>query len=327
MTTRRQFNLALLATGGSVLAPRASAADAWPSRLIHFVVPFPPAGSNDVIGRVMADKLSKALGVTVVVENKAGAGGTIGAAAVAKAAPDGYTIMIGYIGNLGYAPTIYGNLPYDPVTSFEPVSLVAKVPNVLVVNPSLPIHSVAKLIAYTKANPGKMAFSSGGNGSAAHIGMAYLCHEAGISMVHVPYRGTAPSIADLIAGQVQVTMTGWPGAGGFVKSGRLRAIGVSSLTRVPYAPDIPTIAESGLPGFEAVQWYGIVAPAGTPAPIVARLNKEIAGMLESPELTKYLVNDGALAMRSSPEEFRSYIKSEIARWRKVIDDAGIPHAS
>jgi len=312
---------------GSLLAPRSFAADAWPSRLIRFVIPFPPAGANDVIGRIMADKLSKALGVTVVVENKPGAGGTIGAAAVAKADPDGYTIMIGYIGNLGYAPTIYGNLPYDPVTSFEPVSLVAKVPNVLVVNPSLPIHNVAELIAYTKANPGKMTYSSGGNGTAAHIGMAYLCHETGISMVHVPYRGTAPSITDLISGQVQVTMTGWPGAGPFVKSGQLRAIGMSSLVRVPYAPEIPTIAESGVPGFEAVQWYGIVAPAKTPEPIVARLNREIAGMLNAPDLASYLTNEGALATRSTPEEFRAYMKSEIARWRQVINDAGIPRAS
>ena len=279
MITRRDFNLAALAAGGSMLAPAAMAQDNWPSRLIRFVVPFPPGGANDVIGRVMADKLSKALGATVVVENKPGAGGTIGAAAVAKSDPDGYTIMIGYIGNLGYAPTIYSNLPYDPATSFAPVSLVAKVPNILVVNPTLPIYSVKDLIEYAKSRPGKMAYSSGGNGTAAHIGMAYLCHAAGLSMVHVPYRGTAPSITDLISGQVQVTMTGWPGAGPFVKSGQLRAIGVSSSMRVPYAPDVPTIAEFGLPGFEAVQWYGIVAPAKTPAPIVERLNKEIGNML------------------------------------------------
>jgi tripartite-type tricarboxylate transporter receptor subunit TctC len=327
MITRRNFNLATLALGGSALAPAAFAQDQWPSRLIRFVIPFPPAGANDVIGRVMADKLSKALGATVVVENKAGAGGTIGAAQVAKAEPDGYTIMIGYIGNLGYAPTIYGNLPYDPVTSFEPVSMVAKVPNVLVVNPSLPIHSVKELVAYSKAHPDKMAYSSGGNGTAAHIGMAYLCHETGMKMVHVPYRGTAPSVTDLISGQVQVTMTGWPGAGPHVKAGKLRAIGMSSLIRVPYAPEIPTIAESGVPGFEAVQWYGIVAPAKTPEPIVTRLNREIAGMLNSPDLASYLTNEGALAMRSSPEEFRAYMKSEIARWRKVITDAGIPRAS
>src|SRR5262249_24925565 len=249
MTTRRQLSFSMLAAGGSLLAPRAFAADTWPSRPIHFVVPFSPAGSNDVIGRVMADKLSKTLCVTVVVASKPGARGTPRAAAVTKPDPAGYPVMIGYIGNLGYAPTIYGNLPYDPVTGFEPVSLVAKVPNVLVVNPLLPIHNVAELIAYTKANPGKMAYSSGGNGTAAHIGMAYLCHETGLSMVHVPYRGTAPSITDLISGQVQVTMTGWPGAGPFVKSGQLRAIGVSSLVRVPYAPEIPTIAEAGVPGF------------------------------------------------------------------------------
>ncbi|MCC6887067.1 MAG: tripartite tricarboxylate transporter substrate binding protein [Hyphomicrobiales bacterium] len=326
MITRRDFNLATVAIGGGALGPRAFAQESWPSRLIKLVVPFPPGGANDVIGRIMADKLSKALSATVVVENKPGAGGTIGAAAVAKSDPDGYTIMIGYIGNLGYAPTIYGALPYDPVASFAAVSMIAKVPNVLVVNPALPIHSVKELIEYTRANPGKMAYSSGGNGTAAHIGMAYLCHETGLSMVHVPYRGTAPSVTDLISGQVQVTMTGWPGSGPFVRAGKLRAIGVSSSTRVPYAPELPTIAET-VPGFEAVQWYGIVAPARTPASIVARLNREIGGMLESPELSKHLTNEGALATRSSPEEFQSHIKAEIARWRKVIIDAGIPRAS
>jgi tripartite-type tricarboxylate transporter receptor subunit TctC len=331
MITRRDFNLAALATGGSLLAPAAMAQnktqDNWPSRLIRFVVPFPPGGANDVIGRVMADKLAKALNATVVVENKPGAGGTIGAAAVAKSEPDGYPIMIGYIGNLGYAPTIYSNLPYDPATSFAPVSLVAKVPNVLVVNPKLPIHSVKDLIDYAKKNPGKMAYSSGGNGTAAHIGMAYLCHAAGLKMVHVPYRGTTPSVTDLIAGQVQVTMTGWPGAGPFVKSGQLRAIAVSSSVRVPYAPDLPTIAEAGVPGFEAVQWYGIVAPAKTPAPIIERLNKEIGGMLDSPDLAKYLTNEGALAEKSTPAQFTAFMKAEIERWRKIIIDSGIQRAS
>jgi tripartite-type tricarboxylate transporter receptor subunit TctC len=326
MITRRNFNLAALGLSGGLLARPAIAQDKWPSRLIRFVVPFPPGGANDVIGRVMADKLSKALGATVVVENKPGAGGTIGAAAVAKSDPDGYTIMIGYIGNLGYAPTIYGNLPYDPLTSFEPISLIAKVPGILVVNPKLPIQTVKDLIDYTKNNPGKMAYSSGGNGTAAHIGMAYLCHETGMKMVHVPYRGTAPSVTDLISGQVQVTMSGWPGTGPFIKSGQLRAIAVSSAGRVSYAPEIPTIAES-VPGFEAVQWYGIVAPARTPAPIVDRLNREIAGMLNAPDLLSYLNNEGALAETSSPQQLRDYMKSEIARWRKIIVDAGIEHAS
>jgi tripartite-type tricarboxylate transporter receptor subunit TctC len=332
MITRRAFNAGALglggsALGGSVLARPALAQDKWPSRLIRFVVPFPPGGANDVLGRVMADKLSKALGATVVVENKPGAGGTIGAAAVAKADPDGYTIMIGYIGNLGYAPTIYGNLPYDPLTSFAPISFIAKVPAILVVNPKLPIHSVKEFVEYSKANPTKMAYSSGGNGTAAHIGMAYLCHETGLKMVHVPYRGTAPSVTDLIAGQVQVTMSAWPGTGPFIKTGQLRAIGVSSATRVSYAPEIPTIAESGVPGFEAVQWYGIVAPAQTPVPIVDRLNHEIAEMLRSPDLLKYLNNEGALAESSTPQQLHDYIKNEIVRWRKIIADAGIERAS
>jgi tripartite-type tricarboxylate transporter receptor subunit TctC len=323
MITRRDFNIAALGLSGSLLAKPALAQDKWPSRLIRFVVPFPPGGANDVIGRVMADKLSKSLGATVVVENKPGAGGTIGAAAVAKADPDGYTIMIGYIGNLGYAPTIYKNLPYDPLASFAPISYLATVPAILVVNPKLPVHSVKELIDYTKNNPDKMAYSSGGNGTAAHIGMAYLCHQTGMKMVHVPYRGTGPSVTDLIAGQVQVTMSAWPGTGPFVKTGQLRAIGVSSAERVSYAPEIPTIAESGVAGFEAVQWYGIVAPANTPAPIVDRLNHEIAGMLHSPDLLKYLNNEGALARSSTPQALHDHIKSEIARWRKVIVDAKI----
>ncbi|HEY4313120.1 MAG TPA: tripartite tricarboxylate transporter substrate binding protein [Pirellulales bacterium] len=322
MLNRREFAIAAMAASASQIFP-ASAEEVWPSRLIRLVVPFPPAGANDVIGRVMADKLSKALGQTVIVENKPGAGGTIGATAVANAEPDGYTIMIGYIGNLAYARTIYKKLPYDPSTSFSAVSLVAKVPNVLVVNQSLPIYNVKDLIAYTKQNPGKMAFSSGGNGTAAHIGMAYLCHVAGISMVHVPYRGTAPSITDLIAGQVQATMAGWPGIRPFVQSGQVRAIGISSKVRVPYAPEIPTIAESGLPDFEAVQWYGIVAPSKTPKPIVNRLNAEIGTLLESPDLQKYMTNDGALPEKSTPEEFQKYIASEIERWRGVITEAGI----
>ncbi len=327
MITRRAFNCAALALGGGLVGRPAIAQERWPSRLIRFVIPFPPAGANDVIGRVIADKLSKSLGVTVVVENKPGAGGTIGAATVAKAEPDGYTIMIGYIGNLGYAPTIYSNLSYDPPASFAPISLIAKVPNILVVNPKLAIFSVKDLIDYTNANPGKMAYSSGGNGTAAHIGMAYLCHATGMKMVHVPYRGTAPSVTDLISGQVQVTMSGWPGTGPFVKSGQLRAIGVSSATRVPYAPDIPTIAEAGVPHFEAVQWYGIVAPAKTPESIVDRLNHEISAVLSTPELTGHLANEGALVATSTPDEFRQYIKSEITRWRKIITDAGVERAS
>lgn len=320
MLSRRQFAasaLALAASGG-----RAGAESTWPPKTIRFVIPFPPAGANDVIGRIMADKLAKALNVTVVVDNRPGAGGTIGAAAVSKMEPDGSAIMVGYIGNLGYAPTIYEKLPYDPVNSFEPISLVAKVPNVLVVNPSLPIKSVEDLVHYSTNNPGKMAYSSGGNGTAAHIGMAYLCKMARLQMIHVPYRGTAPSLMDLIAGRVQVTMAGWPGIGPFVKSGQLRAIGVSALNRVPFAPEIPAIAET-LQGFDAVQWYGILAPARTPAPIVDRLNAEIASILKTPELLSYLTNEGALPTGSSPQEFRAYIRSEIDRWKEAIIAAGI----
>ena len=291
------------------------------------MVPFPPGGANDVIGRVMADKLSKSLDATVVVENKPGAGGTIGAAAAAKADPDGYTIMIGYIGNLGYAPTIYSNLPYDPLTSFAPIYVHRQ-------GTGYPGRQ-SKLADSEGQGPDRLhQCQSGQDGVQFRRQRHRGAHRHGIplpstgmKMVHVPYRGTAPSVTDLISGQVQVTMSGWPGTGPFVKSGQLRAIGVSSAARVPYAPDIPTIAESGVPRFEAVQWYGIVAPANTPEPIVDRLNHEISIALKAPELIGHLTNEGALPATSTPEEFRDYIKSEIARWRKIIVDAGIERAS
>jgi tripartite-type tricarboxylate transporter receptor subunit TctC len=320
--TRRKFGTGAAALGAALLT-RSAAADDWPSRVVRLVVPFPPGGANDAIGRVVADRLTKVLGETVVVENRPGAGGSIGAAQVANATPDGYTILFGYIGNLAFAKSIYPSLPYDPLTSFVPISNLALTPTTLIVNPSVPVHSVKELIDYSKSRPGQMSYSSGGNGTAAHITMAYFCHQAGLSMVHVPYRGTAPSVTDLIAGQVQVTFAAWPGIQASVKAGRIRALAVSSSQRVPYAPQLPTVAEAGLPGFESTLWYGMLAPANTPKAIVTRLDSELEKIMKMPDVLKYLSLDGGFPAYKDSEAFHAFIGSEIDRWGKIIRAVGI----
>jgi len=325
MLTRRAFALGGAALGAAGAAS-AHAADGWPSRVVRLIVPFPPGGANDAIGRIVADKLGKRLHQTVIIENRPGAGGTIGAAVAANAAPDGYTIVVGYVGNLAYAKTIYPDLSYDPLTSFEPITHLATTPQTLVVNPSLPVHSVKELIAYVKERPGKLSYSSGGNGTAAHITTAYFCHKAGLSMVHVPYRGTAPSVTDLMANQVQVTFAAWPGVQAFVKSGQIRALAVSSAARVAYAPDLPTVSEAGLPGFEATIWYGILAPAHTPAPIVKRIDTELAEILKDPDMLRFFALDGGFPQYMNSATFRAFIATEIKRWRAIITEAGIARA-
>ena len=301
----------------------AAGGEAYPAHAIRLVVPFPPGGSTDILARPIAQKLSQALGQQVVVENRGGAGGTIGAAAVAQSAPDGYTLLMGHIGTLAVAPSLYPKLPYDPRTSFAPVSMVAILPNVLVVNPSNPAKNVREFIAYAKAHPGALTYSSGGNGSAAHIAFEMFKQEAGIDVVHIPYRGTAPSLTDVIAGQVAATMTGVAPVLPFVRSGQLRALGVSGRERSPALPDVPTIAEQGVKDFEATQWYGLVAPAGTPAAIVERLNSELRKILASPETSELFASLGAVPSPSSPEEFRKHIAREIGRWERVVRGAHI----
>ncbi len=291
--------------------------------MIKFVVPFAPGGSTDIIARVMAQKLEPVLGASIIIENRAGAGGSIAANQVAKADADGHTFMMGHIGTLAFTPSLYPSLPYDPIKDFAPVALVATVPNILTVHPSLPARSWAEFLAYAKANPGKLNYGSGGVGSAAHVAGAYLAFAGGFEATHVPYRGTAPMVNDLVAGTIQFTLTGGPAVLPQAASGRLRTIAVSSRERVSFAPDLPTIAESGLAGFEAVQWYGLVAPARTPAAIIERMNREMNALLSSPELEQTLRNDGAIAAPTSPEGFGRLIESEIATWRDVIRRAGI----
>ncbi len=296
---------------------------AWPSQNIKFIVPFAPGGSTDILARVIAQKLEAPLRTNIIIENRAGAGGSVAANAVAKAEPDGHTFMMGHIGTLAFTPSLYPNLPYDPVKDFAPVALVATVPNILVVHPSLPVKTFQEFVAYAKANRGKLNYGSGGVGSAAHVAGAYLAFSAGFEATHVPYRGTAPMVNDLMGGIIQFTLTGGPAVLPLAAAGQVRPLAVSSRQRAPFAADLPTIAESGVANFDAVQWYGLVAPSRTPESIVRRMNAEINGLLGSPEVETTLRNDGAIASPTTPENFRSHIQSEIAIWRDVIRRSGI----
>jgi tripartite-type tricarboxylate transporter receptor subunit TctC len=312
------------AVGMVAAAPFAAKAQgAWPSQVIRIVVPFTPGGSTDLLARVIGQKLEPVLKQSIIIENKPGAGGSIAAGGVARGDADGHTFLMGHIGTLAFNPSLYPTLPYDPVKDFAPVALVASVPNILTVHPDLPVKSFAEFLAHARANPGKLNFGSGGVGSAAHVAGAYLGFAGGFSAVHVPYRGTGPMINDLVAGAIQFTLTGGPAVLPLAASGKLRTLAVSSLTRVPFAPDLPTIAESGLPKFDAVQWYGLVAPVRTPEAIVRRLNSEINALMDSPEIARNLQSDGAIAIKTTPEAFAAHIKAEIAVWRDVIGRAGI----
>ena len=314
-----QISLAAFAPmlAGSALA------QSWPSQNITLVVPFTPGGSTDILARLLGQRLGDALGKAVVIENRPGAGGSVASTAVARAAPDGHTLIMGHIGTLGVNSSLYANLQYDPIKSFSHLSMLASVHNILVVHPSLPVKNVQELIAYAKANPGKLNYATGGNGSAAHIAMAAFMVATGTEMTHVPYRGTAPAVNDLLAGVVQLTMTGAPAVLPHARAGTLRALGISSEKRLASANDIPTIAEQGVANFEASQWYGIVGPAGMPQPIIDRLNAEIRKAMTDPEIVAALAREGAEAWVTSPEELRAHISKEIPRWAEIVKLAKI----
>ncbi|MBN8758262.1 MULTISPECIES: Bug family tripartite tricarboxylate transporter substrate binding protein [Variovorax] len=323
---RRQACLAAAAAALLPASRAANAQQAYPSKPIRMVIPFTPGGSTDVLGRAIGLELGHAWHQPVVVDNLPGAGGSIGADKVAKSPADGYTLLMGHIGTLAINPSLYPKLDYDPVRSFAPVAWVARVPNVLVVHASVPARTLAELVALAKAQPGKLAFGSGGNGSAAHIATEYLKLQTGASFLHVPYRGTAPAVTDLLAGQLQLLFTGAPALLPHIKAGKLRALAVSSPQRIALLPDVPTVAESGVPGtkdFEADQWYGVVAPAGTPADIVALLNRQINQSLNSAEVKARLNAEGAEPTPSTPQVFGQLIASEMKRWDRVIKSAHI----
>ena len=312
--------------GAAVLPSLADATygqQTYPSRNITFIVPFTPGGSTDILARLLGQRFQESMKATVVIENRPGAGGSTGSGAIARAEPDGYTIGMGHIGTLSVNPSLYPNLQYDPIKSFAHVGMLAKVHNILVVNPSVPAKDVKEFIAYARANQGKLNYGSGGRGSAAHIATEAFGLETGTQFVHVPYRGTGPAVNDLLSGQIQLMMTGAPTVLQHVRAGNLRALGTASLTRLPSAKDIPTLSEAGVPGFEATQWYGVIAPAGTPDAINAKLSEEIRNALKEPKILEALERDGAEPWAMSPEEFRLHISKEIPRWKRVVDSAKI----
>ena len=308
---------AILVTAG--LPGTVLAQAGYPDKPVRLIVPFPPGGGTDLLGRVVGDKLSSTLGWTVVVENKAGAGGTLGLDAAAKAKPDGYTIVMGQTSNLSIAPSIMSGLPYDPVKNFAPVRLIASVPLAIVVGATSPIKSMADLVAAAKANPGKLLFASPGNATVAHLTGEYFQKVAGIKYTHVPYKGTAQALPDVISGRASFYVASIESATAQVKSGQLRAIAVTSLKRAPQWPDVPTVAESGFPGFEAITWFGIAVPNGTPAPIIARLDAEIAKVLDAPDVQERLNGKTDVG----PAAFAALIKSDHDKWASVVKEAGI----
>ena len=305
------------------LAAGGAAAQTYPSKPIRIIVPFTPGGSTDILARAIGQKLVESLGQQVLIENRPGAGGSIGAEAAARAAPDGYTLLMGHIGTLAVNPSLYPKLGYDPVKSFAPVAWVARVTNVLVVHPSVPARDVRELVKLAREQPGRLRYGSGGNGSAAHLAVEYFKLATQTDIVHVPYKGTGPAVTDLLGGQVEVMMSGAPALMPHVRAGKLRALGVSNAQRVEPFTDLPTIAETGVSGFEAIQWYGLVAPAGTPEPVIARLNAEVNRALATPELKTRLVAEGAEAAPATPQAFGAFIAAEIERWRPVIQKAGL----
>jgi tripartite-type tricarboxylate transporter receptor subunit TctC len=320
--SRRAFGA--LALSGIALAAHGQVGT--PGKPIRLVVPFTPGGSSDILARAVGQELAAALKQPVVIENVPGAGGSIGAERVAKAAPDGSTLLMGHIGTLAVNPSLYPKLGYDPVRDFAPVAWVARVPNVLVVHPSLPARNLSEFIALARSQPGRIAYGSGGNGSAAHTTMEYLRLVTRAPMLHIPYRGTAPSVSDLLAGQVQALFTGAPALLPHIQAGRMRALAVSSPRRIRSLPEVPTVAETRVPGtagFEADQWYGIVAPAGTPDPVVRLLNEQVNRALASPRVAAQLASEGAEPAPATPQAFGQLIAAEIKRWAPVIRSGGI----
>jgi tripartite-type tricarboxylate transporter receptor subunit TctC len=312
-----------LAAGAAALPAlsRIAKAQTYPTRPVRVIVPFPPGGVNDTVGRMFATHLSERLGKQFVVENRSGAASIVGSELAASAPKDGYTLLVVSLVN-AYNPWLY-KLPYDPVASFTPIAFLATAPNVLVVNPGLPVKSVKELVALAKEKPGGVPYASAGVGSFMHLGGELFRLTAGVDFLHVPFKGGGPALIDLVAGHTKVgfgtTITTVP----HIRSGKLRALGVGATTRSPVLPDVPTIAEAGVPGYECSNWIGIVAPAGTPAAIVARLHKEILAIQDSPEAQKHLAAQGAEAVRMSSSEFGDFMTKEMAKWERVVKEAGI----
>ncbi len=322
----RRFALGSIASavvlGAGLLGGTSALAQAYPTKPVTIIVPFAAGGTTDILARIIGQALTAELGQSVVVDNRAGAGGNIGGQAAAKATPDGHTLFMGTVGTHAINASLYKKMPFDPVKDFAPLTRVANVPNLLVANPAQPYKSVKDLIAYAKANPGKVNFGSAGNGSSIHLSGELFKSLAKVDMQHVPYKGSAPAVTDLLGNQIGIMFDNMPSAIQHVRSGKLVPLAVTTAKRSPELPNVPTIAEAGVPGYEATSWFGMFAPAGTPAPVLAKLNAAIVKVLGQPDVKKKINEQGAEVYSETPEQFAAFIQAESVKWGKVVKESG-----
>ena len=321
--SKRRTLLAALATAAIGAVPASAFAQAgYPTKPVTIVVPFAAGGTTDILARIIGQALTTELGQSVIVDNRAGAGGNIGGAMAAKAPADGYTLFMGTVGTHAINASLYKKMPFDPIKDFAPLTRVANVPNLLVANPAQPYKTVKELIAYAKANPGKVNFGSSGNGSSIHLSGELFKSLARVDMVHVPYKGSAPAVTDLLGNQIGIMFDNMPSAIQHVRSGKLVPIAVTTAKRSPELPNVPTIAEAGVPGYEATSWFGMFAPAGTPAPVLTKLNTALVKVLNQAEVKKKINDQGAETVSETPEQFAAFIKAESIKWGKVVKESG-----
>ena len=320
-TTRRTL-LASLAVAAAGALPLGALAQNFPTKPITIIVPFSAGGTTDILARIVGQGLTTELGQSVVVDNKPGAGGNIGGSLAAKAAADGYTLFMGTVGTHAINQSLYKKMPFDPVKDFAPLSRVATVPNLLVAHPSQPFKTVKEMIAYAKANPGKITYGSPGSGASPHVSGELFKSMTGTDLLHIPYKGSAPAMTDLLGGQTSVMFDNMPSAIQHVRSGKLRPIAVTTAKRSPELPDVPTIAEAGVPGYEATSWFGMFAPAGTPKPVLDKLHAALIKVLNQADVKKKIAEQGGDVVAETPEQFAAFIKAETAKWGKVVKDSG-----
>ena len=322
----RRFALGSIASavvlGAGLLGGTSALAQAYPTKPVTIIVPFAAGGTTDILARIIGQALTAELGQSVVVDNRAGAGGNIGGQAAAKATPDGHTLFMGTVGTHAINASLYKKMPFDPVKDFAPLTRVANVPNLLVANPAQPYKSVKDLIAYAKANPGKVNFGSSGNGSSIHLSGELFKSLAKVDMQHVPYKGSAPAVTDLLGNQIGIMFDNMPSAIQHVRSGKLVPLAVTTAKRSPELPNVPTIAEAGVPGYEATSWFGMFAPAGTPAPVLATLNAAVVKSLAQPDVQKKINEQGAEVYSETPEQFAAFIQAESVKWCKLVKESG-----
>jgi len=304
------------------LVAAAAGAQSYPAKPIRLLVPFPPGAGADVVARTLAQKVTEGLGVQVIVDNRGGAGGTLGAAIASRAAPDGYTLMMGSIASLGTAQGLFKDLPYDPLKDFTPVTLAARSPSGFLTSLNLPAKSVKEVIVLAKGQPGKLNYSSSGGGSPSHLGMELFKGMAGVSLVHIPYRGPAEALNALVMNEAQVEIQSMLSATPFIQGGRLRLLATTGVKRMTEYPDVPTVSEAAVPGYAVYTWFGVVAPAGVPKPILARLHTVLVQALTSPEMRKQFANQGAEVVANTPAEFNAFLREEVVKWNRVISDSG-----